>query len=125
MHIKRMLHIFISISFLFVLGGCNKLEYVESKTVSAKIVNTEYKQGYSTTLWSTIGEMTVPITTDYPDEYNVVIEYEGIKYYFDNPQYYKICKNNNGKKVNCTLNIKYYADGTYRYQLQNLINLDN
>lgn len=111
---NKIKHILIGLSIvsIFSLNGCAKVINTEIKDIKATIIETEYKDSYSETTYMMSGNTMMPITTEYSEEYNVVLEFEGRKYYLDNKDFYEKCKDKNGKEVNSKLQIKHYDDGS-------------
>ena len=102
------------------LVSCKEVINETDSQVEATIVETKYESDYSTTTFIMCGESMIPTTQYYPAEYHVVIDYNDVKYYLDNKNYYNICKDNKYKKVECTLHTKYYDDGSTKNDITSI-----
>jgi outer membrane biogenesis lipoprotein LolB len=101
-----------SLVLSFLLSGCSKVTNTETKNIKATILKTDYESSYTTTTYMMSGNSMIPITTCYPEEYNISLEYDGQEYEIDDEQYYNQYKDKQGKEVDCQLEIKRYDDGT-------------
>lgn len=101
-----------SLLLSFIFGGCAKVTNTETKDIKAIILKTDYQSSYTTTTYMMSGNSMIPITTCYPEQYNITLEYEGKQYDLDDEQYYDQCKDKQGEEINCQFEIKHYDDGT-------------
>jgi predicted small secreted protein len=109
-----------SLVLSFLLSGCAKITNTETKDIKAIVLKTDYESSYTTTKYMMSGNTMMPITTCYPEQYNITLEYEGKQYDLDDEKYYNQCKDKQGQEINCQLEIKHYDDGTDSKEIINI-----
>lgn len=95
-----------------------KVIQTETKNIEAVIVSTKYKASSSNAQIIWAGDHMIPMTSTSSAEYNVTIKYKNNIYTIDDREYYFMCENKNNRKVDCTLNIYYYEDGSSHEEIE-------
>ena len=106
--------VFILISFSFT--GCSKLINTEYENVEVNITDEMYIAPY--TLYYHTGKTIMPIS--HAAEYNIVVEYKGIEYFFRDKNTYNKYKDRVGETTTGILEICTYDDGTIKYNITEL-----
>lgn len=120
---RKVMLVVISIIIL-CFTGCAKVTNSKTENIKATIVSTNYNSGYTTTTFIKSGNILVPMTNTVPDEYNIILEDDGIKYTVDSEEWYKLCKDKKGSKVSCELKILNYDDGSEEKCITKIIKFD-
>ena len=92
--------------------GYNKVIKEETIKTKVKIIDKEYKESYTTMIFT--GKVFIPIR--YPPEYNVEYEYKGIKKSIDNEDFYN--RVNENEEVVVNLHVIYYEDDTISFDIE-------
>lgn len=106
----------LSILLIIVVGYRSILKKpikIENKKIKATIFLTEYEEGYRKRSYIPSGNPSMPFMkfkNKKEDIYNVVLIYNNKRYVINDEKYYYMCKNQNGKEVNCTLITIYYKN---------------
>lgn len=113
----KKLYIFtILMMLVFALTGCTKCVSVETSTVQVTIVDEHYSDTYIMPI--STGKTTMMVT--YPEEYEIVVEYNGLKYIISGQKAYDKYSNKIGECANAILEIRKYDDGTMKYNILGL-----
>ena len=92
--------------------GYNKVIKEETIKTRVKIINKDYRESYSTPLYT--GKVVIPVY--HPAEYNVKYEYKGIKNSIDDEDFYNRVNENEEAVVN--LHVIYYEDDTISFDIE-------
>lgn len=106
----------ISLLLILSLTGCAKLVSTDTQVVNAIIKST-----YHRAMWVqnvTTGKTITNIV--HPAINQVTVEYKGKTYTMNNSEIYNRHKNEKGKTVSCTFEIKTYDNGDIYYRLINI-----
>ena len=110
---KFSLTILLSIFSISLLSGCVKVVSTENSTIQVKIVDAYYKSPYTTFMY--VGKTLFP--QSHPAEYKIAVEYDNIRYWFDDKDVYEKYSDRIGEYTNGTLEIRKYDDGTRKYRI--------
>ena len=116
---NRFVYLIVIMLSSFLVGcGAPKCVSSEMKTVTVRIVKTEYKPAYSTL--SMVGKVTM--SSYHPEEYLITVDYEGVEFTLskDEEVYYQYQKQT-GKNVEAFLKEDKYNDGKTYYSITDLV----
>lgn len=99
--------------FSLFLFGCANLISTETSTVKVEVVSVDFKDSYITYYYNPATKTCLPQNN--PEKYEVIVEYNDVTYKFTGKDTYEKCSDKVGKKVNATLEIDKYDDGTVKY----------
>ena len=92
--------------------GYNKVIKEETIKTKVKIIDKDYKESYTTMIFT--GKVCIPVS--HPPEYNVEYEYKGIKKSIEDEDFYN--KVNENEEVEVNLHVKYYEDDTISFNIE-------
>ena len=110
---KKILLITAMFFLVIQLFGCAKCINTEYETVEVTVVDEYHRGMYMTPM--KVGKVTTMQT--HPAVYRITVEYNGVEYSINGKEIYDIYKDMVGKKVNATLEIKYYDNESVRYDI--------
>lgn len=115
-NIKRVLSATLILTLVLSLMGCAKCISTEYEDVEVTIVDEDYtpastKRVYRNNKWKTRNK---------PAEYEIVVEYDGVKYTLTDKSTYKKYSDSVGETVPATLRIRTYDDGKVKYNIESL-----
>lgn len=102
-----------------ILSSCAKVISEESVEVEAIITDTDYDPPYTTTRIIKTGKVMIPQVIQYPADYDIFLEYEGVTLEWDvDEDTFKQYANKIGNTIKCCLITRTYDDGTIKKELQ-------
>ena len=111
--LKKFYNIAVILVFSLFLSGCANLISTETSTVEVEVVSVDFKDSYITYYYSPATKTCM--SRNNPEEYEVIVKYDDVTYKFTDKDTYEKCSDKVGKKVNATLEIDKYDDGTIKY----------
>ena len=97
------------ILFVFVIGGCSRVESEEEVKVTAKVVEKNYRGAYTTYIPIKVGKVTTMSPQHHPERYEITVEYEDITETFDSEEWYNLVEE--GEEIEVILYLGYDKDG--------------